>query len=364
MENVEIIQYQAALAITDAWQGSSLSKIYDELGWETLADRRQCRRVLQIHKIIKNNTPSSLKDKLLPNCREMFSGNIRTTFRAIICKSNRYMNSFFPHAIASWNIFMEIFNYKDVPSIGVLKKDIISLISPESKSFGRIHDPVGIRYLFQLRVSLSPLKGRKFYHNFIDTSSGTCHCNQGIEDTRHCNQGIEDTRHCNQGIEDTRHCNQGIEDTRIAIKVSKHTSLQSGYRRHTSLQSGYRRHTSLQSRYRRHTSLQSRYRRHTSLQSRYRRRTSLQSRYRRRTSLQSRYRRRTSLQSRFKTHVILHMLFRELIVWQCKWVFTRSQLKYLENQLQLFIWHPSINDSDNKKLLLLTIKFIKETQRF
>ena len=34
------------------------------------------------------------------------------------------MNSFFPKAIASWNLFMEIFNFKDVPSIGVLKNDI------------------------------------------------------------------------------------------------------------------------------------------------------------------------------------------------------------------------------------------------
>ena len=53
MEKVEKNQYQAALAITGAWQGSSRSKIYDELGWETLSDRRNCRRVLQIHKIIR-----------------------------------------------------------------------------------------------------------------------------------------------------------------------------------------------------------------------------------------------------------------------------------------------------------------------
>ena len=36
MEKVEKIQYQAALAITGAWQGSSRSEIYDELGWETI----------------------------------------------------------------------------------------------------------------------------------------------------------------------------------------------------------------------------------------------------------------------------------------------------------------------------------------
>ena len=101
MEKLEKVQYQAALAITGAWQGSSRSKIYEELGWENLSDLRKCRRVLQIRKIISNDTPSYLKDKLPLNCRELFNGNIRTTFHVIKCKSNRYMNSFFPDAIAS-----------------------------------------------------------------------------------------------------------------------------------------------------------------------------------------------------------------------------------------------------------------------
>ena len=153
MEKVESIQYQAGLAITGAWQGSSRSKIYEELGWGSLSDRRKCRRALQIHKIVNNTTLSYLKDKLTPYCKEMFSGNIRTTFHAIICKSNRYMNSFFPDPIASWNLFMEIFNYKDVPSTGVLKKYIISLIRPESKGFLKNNNSVGLRCLVQLRIS-------------------------------------------------------------------------------------------------------------------------------------------------------------------------------------------------------------------
>ena len=68
------------------------------------------------------------------------------------------MNSFFPDDIASWNIFMEIFKYKEVPTVGVLKKDILFLIRPVSKSFFKIFDHVGLHYLFQLRVSVSPLR--------------------------------------------------------------------------------------------------------------------------------------------------------------------------------------------------------------
>ena len=52
-------------------------------------------------------------------------------------------------------------------------------------SFFGIHDPFGLRYLFQLKLSLSPLRSHKFHHNFIDTPSDNCHCNQGVDDTRH-----------------------------------------------------------------------------------------------------------------------------------------------------------------------------------
>ena len=38
MEKVERIQYQAALTITGAWLGSNLTKLYGELGWESLSN--------------------------------------------------------------------------------------------------------------------------------------------------------------------------------------------------------------------------------------------------------------------------------------------------------------------------------------
>ena len=67
MEKVERTQYQAALAITGTWQGTNRSKLYEELGWETLSDRRWCRRILHVHTIEKYKTPSYLRDKLPPH---------------------------------------------------------------------------------------------------------------------------------------------------------------------------------------------------------------------------------------------------------------------------------------------------------
>ena len=181
MEKVERIQYQAALAITGTWQGSNRNKLYEELGWESLSDRRTCRRILQIHKIENNKTPKYLKEKLPLH---LLKPNVNVfTFYKAHTRTNRYMKSFFPDSISLWNIFINHFN--TMPSFDKFKTYITSFFRPKTKSTFGIHDPLGIHYLYQLRVGLSPLRSHKKNHNFMDSPSDKCHCNGGIEDTNH-----------------------------------------------------------------------------------------------------------------------------------------------------------------------------------
>ena len=179
MEKLERVQYQAALAITGAWQGSNCSKLNEELGWETLSDRRMSRGILQIHKIMNNKTPSYLKD----NHRPFFNIPLFNVFLEIKFKTDRYKNCFFPQAISSWNKIIS--HFEDIPSLYCLKGHVLSFSPPKNKSIFGVHDPIGLRYLFQLRVSLSPLRSHKGRHNTVDTPSDICHCDQGIENTYH-----------------------------------------------------------------------------------------------------------------------------------------------------------------------------------
>ena len=66
MESIEKVQYMSALAVTGAWRGSNRSKLYEEIGWETLSDRRMYRRLLQLYKITNSMTPEYLRNKLPP----------------------------------------------------------------------------------------------------------------------------------------------------------------------------------------------------------------------------------------------------------------------------------------------------------
>ena len=47
MEAIKRDQYQSARIITGTWKGTSINKLYEELGWETLSDRRWNRRIIQ-----------------------------------------------------------------------------------------------------------------------------------------------------------------------------------------------------------------------------------------------------------------------------------------------------------------------------
>ena len=78
-----------------------------------------------------------------------------------------------------------ITNFENIPSINILKNHILSLIRPNKKSIFGIHDLLGRNYIFQLRVGLSSLRYHKKHHNFIDTPSDKCFCDNGIEDTNH-----------------------------------------------------------------------------------------------------------------------------------------------------------------------------------
>ena len=57
MQLLESVQYQAGLAVTGCWQGTSKIKLYNELGWESLSERRKFHRLSLYCKILNNETP-------------------------------------------------------------------------------------------------------------------------------------------------------------------------------------------------------------------------------------------------------------------------------------------------------------------
>ena len=183
MEEVERLQYKSALVVTGTWKGTNRTKLYEELGWESLSDRRRSRRILLLHRIVNRNAPSYLIDAL--NVRDINPNEAPPRLRcpARYDATDRYKHSFFPDAIANWNNIMQ--HFTKMPSLTNLKTHLNVLFRPMKKCIFGIHDPLGIRYIFQLRVGLSPLNSHKKRHGFVDTPSDCCSCGRDTEDTNH-----------------------------------------------------------------------------------------------------------------------------------------------------------------------------------
>ena len=182
MSKLESVQYKAALAITGSWQGTSRSKLYSKLGFESLSDRRSFNRILQLFKIKDNITPAYLRLKLTPHTVHDLNAN-PNIFDEKRTRTQRYKNTFFPNAISTWNNVIP--NIQGNLSKSSIKTHMLKSIRPPCKSFYDIHDPIGLHHLFQLRTELSPLRDHKYHHKFADTPTNICKCNRGIEDTYH-----------------------------------------------------------------------------------------------------------------------------------------------------------------------------------
>jgi len=183
MKTIERVQYQAALAISGTWQSTSKSKLYTELGLESLSDRRSSNRVLKMFKLLNNHSPENLREKL-PHYRIPRGRNANPNLLyEIMPRTDRYKCSYFPNAITSWNKVIR--HLEGNVTYHKLKSFLLKSTRPNPKDIYNIHDPIGLHYLFQIRTGLSPLNSHKFNRNFQDTPSDTCICNQDAEDTKH-----------------------------------------------------------------------------------------------------------------------------------------------------------------------------------
>ena len=81
MEKVEGTQYQVTFAITGTWKDSDRSKLYEELGWETVSDRRW--RILQIHKIKTTRLLPTSQINYLQTSRLLYRCNNSNNFHEI-----------------------------------------------------------------------------------------------------------------------------------------------------------------------------------------------------------------------------------------------------------------------------------------
>ena len=94
-QKIESIQYQAALAITGAIHGTSQTKLYNELGIESMKLRQWFRRLCCFFKIKSSGLPHYLNDLIpKPSLRYTTRFSPLPNFKV---RTELFRNSFFPY---------------------------------------------------------------------------------------------------------------------------------------------------------------------------------------------------------------------------------------------------------------------------
>ena len=104
-QKIERIQYNAALAITGAIKGTSQSKLYCELGFESLKFRRWFRKLCTFFKLKTSGLPEYLFD-LIPQNNHLYNTRFLEDITTFYSSTDAFISSilfFFLLQILEWN---------------------------------------------------------------------------------------------------------------------------------------------------------------------------------------------------------------------------------------------------------------------
>ena len=140
-----------------------------------MSDRRWFRRLNLFYRISNGLATSYLADHI-PQ-RSVTNISLRTRNQNILCRTERYQNSFFPFCIKNWNSLDE--SIRSLSSISRFKTHLLNFVRHPGYSFFGIRDRFGSKQISQIRVGFSDLRDHRYNHKC------TCKCGIGDETSVH-----------------------------------------------------------------------------------------------------------------------------------------------------------------------------------
>ena len=150
---LEVVQYNAALAITGTIRGTSKTKVYQELGLESLKSHRWFRRLCYLYKIKNYGLPEYLF-KLIPVDTHSYNTRISENITTYHCRTDTFKHLFFLWTIVEWKK-LDLKGCKS--TYNLFRNQLLKSIQPLSNLTYNILDLLGICLLTRLRFGLSHL---------------------------------------------------------------------------------------------------------------------------------------------------------------------------------------------------------------
>ena len=182
---LESVQRSAALCCTGAFVNTSTNRLMDDLGWNTLEQRRTFFRLCHLYKVVNNLVPEYLKNQIQFNDLMNANYNLRNILeiKEFRCRLTLMYDSFFPKTVREWNALES-----EVRNAGTLnnfrQKLFIKLNFRKSNElYNSGNGFVAIMHT-RMRLGLSHLRQHLYDYKIIDNA--ICqYCSLESEDTAH-----------------------------------------------------------------------------------------------------------------------------------------------------------------------------------
>ena len=136
-----------------AIRGTSQTKLYNELGVESLRSRWWFRHLFTLYKIKTTTLPPYLNN-MLPKVTHHYQTRNSEDFATYQTRTNIFKYSFFPYSVMEWNKFSSSTHNTTYP---VFQNHLLKIIQPVSNPVYNIQNYIGLKLLTRLRLGLSHL---------------------------------------------------------------------------------------------------------------------------------------------------------------------------------------------------------------
>ena len=181
---LERIQRNAALIVTGAFTRTATDKLLEDLGWNSLADRRKFYRMSTMYKITHDLTPNYLKRLLpMPNVnRTRYNLRNIQDLTLVHSKKQYHAKSFFPKSVREWNQLP--IDLRNSPSITTFKNQYKKANMKKENQLYNVGFGIGQTNHTRMRLGLSALRAHLFQYTIVDSPICTF-CNMQSETEIH-----------------------------------------------------------------------------------------------------------------------------------------------------------------------------------
>lgn len=170
---LEKIQLEAGRIVSGTTKLVEIDKLYAELGWLKLSERRNLHKLYLFFKMENNLTPLYLTELIPPRVGDVSAYPLRNSdhYLSINANTSSYANSFLPSTIQAWNNLPNA--TKNATSLASFKRLLIHNM-PKIPEYFYCGDRISQILHTRLRTECSALNQHLFRRNLIPSPNCTC----------------------------------------------------------------------------------------------------------------------------------------------------------------------------------------------